>query len=161
MMNKGLVIRIMIVVSFFLVSCTVKAQDPVWLKRWEEASTKKPKVLQSKSRIAPFEEPGTPMVIRGQVFLPNERPAAGVIVHAYHRDINGFDFGDKDRMTSTWRLQGWAVTDSKGYFEFSSIRPAPDHLGREGAHIHITLISETYGKQWAPTVFLADDPAVT
>ena len=69
--------------------------------------------------------------------------------------------GHDDKSLAAWRLQGWAETDAKGRFEFKTIRPAPDHLGREGAHIHFTLVSADYGRQWAPTVYLADDPQVT
>ncbi|MEM1269305.1 MAG: hypothetical protein AAGI08_04570, partial [Bacteroidota bacterium] len=29
------------------------------------------------------------------------------------------------------------------------------------AHVHFTLVSETYGRQWAPKVSLGDDPLVT
>jgi protocatechuate 3,4-dioxygenase, beta subunit len=55
-------------------------------------------------------------------------------------------------------LQGWARTDGEGRFEFLTVRPAPDHLGREKAHIHITLESQEFGRQWAPTVILPDHP---
>lgn len=118
--------------------------------------------MSSSGRIAAENEPGTPLVVRGQVVAPDGRtPAEGVVVHAYHRDRDGYDFGPDDRALTTWRLQGWVETDARGRFEFRTIRPAADHLGREGAHIHITLESEEFGRQWAPTLFLADDPLVT
>jgi transcriptional regulator len=56
--------------------------------------------------------------------------------------------------------EGWVETDAEGNFEFQTIRPAADYLGREGAHIHFTLESRNFGRQWAPTVFLSDDPLV-
>jgi protocatechuate 3,4-dioxygenase beta subunit len=87
-------------------------------------------------------------------------PAQGVVVHAYHRDQDGFDFGKDDRAMTTWRLQGWAQTDDQGRFKFRTIRPAPDHMGRDGSHIHFTLESSEFGRQWAPTVYFADDPLV-
>ncbi|MEL7120030.1 MAG: hypothetical protein AAFO07_11335 [Bacteroidota bacterium] len=138
-----------------------QTQDPEWLKIWEECYNQRPSELKSYGRITSKEEAGIPMVIKGKVFRPNGYVAAGVIVHAYHRDDKGFDFGKDDKEFTTWRLQGWIKTDSTGSFELHTIRPAPDHLGREGAHIHITLITKQYGRQWAPTVFLADDPLVT
>jgi protocatechuate 3,4-dioxygenase beta subunit len=134
--------------------------DPDWLKAWNLSEAQKPTTLSSIGRIASNDEPGEPFVIKGRVFLPNDEPATGVIVHAYHRDKDGFDFGKNDRETATWRLQGWVKTDENGRFTYHTIRPAADHLGREGAHIHFTTISETYGRQWAPKVFLADDPLV-
>lgn len=136
--------------------------DPYWLKSWNNALKGRPEMLASSSRIAAADEPGTPLEIHGRVFLPDrETPAGGVVVHAYHRDRDGFDFGPGDRALDTWRLQGWAVTDADGRFEFRTVRPAPDHLGREGAHIHFTLESRELGRQWAPTVYFADDPIVS
>lgn len=135
--------------------------DPEWLKSWNEAQESRPATIASIGRIAAKDEPGTPLIIQGQVFKPDGTSAAGVVVHAYHRDNDGMDFGPNDDSLTTWRLQGWARTDAEGRFEFHTIRPAPDHLGREGAHIHLTLASDDYGRQWAPTVYLADDPQVS
>jgi protocatechuate 3,4-dioxygenase beta subunit len=133
--------------------------DPFWLRSWNEAQQRRPDQLTSSGRIAPAAEPGTPMVIRGQVFKPDGRtPAPHVVVHAYHRDRDGFDFGPNDRALTTWRLQGWVRTDDSGRFEFRTIRPAPDHMGRDAAHVHFTLVSTEFGRQWAPTVYFSDDP---
>jgi protocatechuate 3,4-dioxygenase, beta subunit len=133
--------------------------DPFWLKSWDEAQHSRPDQLTSHGRIATAAEPGTPLVIRGQVFKPDGRtPAPDVVVHAYHRDQEGFDFGPKDRALTTWRLQGWVRTDDNGRFEFRTIRPAPDHMGRDAAHVHFTLVSAEFGRQWAPTVYFSDDP---
>ena len=109
------------------------------------------------SRIGSPDEPGEPLVVRGTVFTPVGEVAPNVVVHSYHRDAEGFELGRNDRELTMWRLQGWAITDECGEFVFQTIRPAADHLGREAAHIHFTLVSEEYGNQWAPKVFLADD----
>ncbi|MBT8101558.1 MAG: hypothetical protein KJO95_01230 [Gammaproteobacteria bacterium] len=135
--------------------------DPAWLKSWHEAQGNRPNKFTSQSRIASPNEPGVPFVIRGEIVKPNGEPASGVVIHAYHRDSSGFDFGPNDDTYTTWRLQGWAQTDAAGHFEFQTIRPAPDHLGREGAHIHFTLESDEFGRQWAPTVYISDDPLIS
>ncbi len=135
--------------------------DPAWLASWQEAQKQRPKRLLTSGRIASAEEPGSPLVILGLVLNPDGSPAAGVAVHAYHRDSAGYEFGKDDKASKTWRLQGWAETDSVGVFRFETIRPAADHLGREPGHIHFTLESEKFGRQWAPKVFFADDPQVS
>jgi len=136
--------------------------DPFWLRSWTEAQASRPQLIPSSGRIAAKNEPGTPLMVHGKVVLPDGRtPAKGVVVHAYHRDRDGFDFGPNDSALTTWRLQGWVKTDAEGRFEFQSIRPAPDHLGREGSHVHFTVESEQFGRQWAPMLFFADDPRVT
>lgn len=145
-----------------VVSVSVLADvDPAWLKAWQEAVASRPTELKSHSRLGEIDEPGEPLLIRGLVVTPQLAPAAGVVVHAYHRDAAGFEFGPRGDRKTTWRVQGWAVTDADGVFSFDTIRPAADHLGRDGAHIHFTLISEDLGRQWAPTVFLGDDPLVS
>jgi len=117
--------------------------------------------MTSSGRIAPQDEPGTALIVHGQAVEPDgHTPAVAVVVHAYHRDRDGFDFGPNDSALTTWRLQGWVETDVQGDFEFQTIRPAADYLGREGSHIHFTLESRNFGRQWAPTVFLSDDPLV-
>jgi protocatechuate 3,4-dioxygenase, beta subunit len=133
--------------------------DPFWLKSWNEAQKTRPDRLTASGRIAPAAERGVPLLIRGQVFKPDGRtPASDVVVHAYHRDREGFDFGPDDRALTTWRLQGWVKTDYRGRFEFRTIRPASDHLGRDAAHVHFTLESSEFGRQWAPTLYFSDDP---
>ncbi|MEM7220699.1 MAG: hypothetical protein AAF515_20220 [Pseudomonadota bacterium] len=130
------------------------AADPDWLRNWNLAFIQRPEAPSSIGRIAAEEEPGVPMLIVGTILTPAGEPAGNVLVHAYHRDRDGFEFGYRDAELATWRLQGWAKTDELGRFWFRTIRPAADHLGREGAHVHFTVVSDTYGRQWAPTRFI-------
>lgn len=151
----------LIMIGLMTTQNTSAQADPVWLRQWNEAYASMPGVIQSEARIAAEDEPGDAMVLSGQVVNPDGSPAADVLVHAYHRDRDGFDFGPGDKDTHTWRLQGWARTSEDGRFRFHTIRPAVDHLGREAAHIHVTLVSETYGRQWARKLYFADDTLVT
>ena len=159
--------RALLIFAWFLVGMTflpfeARGQaDPDWLRSWNEAQKARPLELAAIGRIAPQSEPGIPLIVRGRLFGPDDTPADGIIVHAYHRDHDGYDFGPNDNSLTTWRLQGWVKTDAEGRFKFVTTRPAPDHLGREGAHIHFTIDSNEFGRQWAPTVFFADDPLVT
>jgi protocatechuate 3,4-dioxygenase beta subunit len=135
--------------------------DPFWLRSWNEAQKSRPQTMLSHGRIAAKDERGTPLIVHGTIVgSDGVTPAKDVVVHAYHRDSDGFDFGPNDNTLTTWRLQGWVKTDAQGRFEFQTIRPAPDHLGREGSHIHFTVESPDAGRQWAPMLFFADDPLV-
>ena len=124
--------------------------DPAWLASWNEAVATRPATISKTARIGEEGEPGEPLIIQGQVTTPDGAPAAGVDVLAYHRDAAGFEFGQGDRQTTTWRLRAWARTDDSGEFTFVTIRPAPDALGREAPHVHFTLVSDAWGRQWAP-----------
>lgn len=160
-MPRLTLIAAMVVAGIVVTTEGQSQADPFWLRSWIEAQEDRPSTMTSSGRIAGEDEPGTPFIILGQLVEPDETLAAGVVVHAYHRDGDGFDFGPGDNSLTTWKLQGWAETNAEGRFEFRTIRPTPDHLGREGAHIHFTLESNDYGRQWAPTVYLADDPLVS
>lgn len=160
-MKMNHVLPAVLAASLFASTGSHAQVDPSWLRSWNEAQEGRPASPASTGRIAPEDAPGQPMVIRGQIVSPDGGPAAGVWVHAYHRDHAGYEFGPGDDSLTTWELQGWARTDVDGRFEFHTIRPAPDHLGREGAHIHFTTESPDHGRQWAPKVFFADDPLVT
>lgn len=157
-----LIISILALAGVILTSTQSRAQvDSAWLSSWNEAQVGRPDNMTSSGRIAAENEPGISLIIRGQILEPDGSPAQEVVVHGYHRDHHGFDFGPGDNSVTTWRLQGWVETDAQGRFEFQTIRPAADHLGREGAHIHFTLESGEFGRQWAPMIFLSDDPLVT
>lgn len=159
---KATVVKWLVLASALGSQCALGQADPFWLKSWNEAQRSRPTQMNSTGRIAPAVEPGTPLSIQGLIVEPDGRtPAQGVIVHAYHRDQQGFDFGKDDRELTTWRLQGWARTDTRGAFRFETIRPAADHMGREGAHVHFTLESAEHGRQWANTIFLSDDPQLS
>jgi protocatechuate 3,4-dioxygenase beta subunit len=122
----------------------------------------RPENLSSSSILVSQYEPGKPFVIHGQIFKPNGREVANnVLIHLYHRDHQGFDFGLNDNSLTTWRLQGWAKTNSEGKFEFHTIRPAPDHIGREGGHFHFTVVSTDFGKQWIQKIRFLDDPKIS
>lgn len=150
-----------IILAVLIGSVATAQVDPAWLSSWNDAQSQRPEILQSQSRIASEDEPGRPFIIRGMVVTPEGEAAQGVIVHAYHRDQDGVEFESLDNPPSAWKLHGWAQTDSAGRFEFHTIRPAADNMGREAGHIHFTLLSEQYGRQWAPKVFLAEDPLVS
>ena len=153
---------LLVATAFYITSASVYAKvDPWWLASWQEAVAKKPTELTSFAKMVADDEPGTRLLIKGRVVDPNGNAAEGVIVHAYHRDNNGLDFGHNDKELTTWRIQGWAVTDLQGRFTFDTIKAAPDYMGREGGHIHFTTISEEYGKQWALKAYFSDDKSLT
>ena len=140
---------------------SVTAQDPEWLRMWNEAQTHKPAQLSATGRIAPEGEPGTPMAIHGRIFQPDGKsPAANVIVFAYQTDAEGV-YSGPGKPGRPWRLQGWAVTGADGRFEFRTIRPAP-YPGRSiPAHVHLSLQTPSHGRQWTEELRFSDDKFVT
>lgn len=149
------------VALIFIAAAASGAQvDQHWLGMWTEAQHQRPAALSDTGRIAPADEPGTSLVIHGLVVDPDgAAPVANAIVFAYHTDGTGVYFrpGENDR---PWRLKGWTRTDANGRFEFATIRPAPYPNRRTPAHVHLTVETPRYGRQYAGLLF-ADDPLVS
>ncbi|HYC88394.1 MAG TPA: hypothetical protein VEO54_04215 [Thermoanaerobaculia bacterium] len=142
----------------FAAACA-QAQDADWLRMWEGAQRQRPRTIGATSRIAPPNEPGTPLVIHGRVFARDGRtPARDVTVFAYQTDHTGVYNAPG---ASGWRLQGWARTDAEGRFTFQTIRPASYPSGRNPQHVHLTIEGPNLPRRWTPELHFLDDPFVS
>jgi len=144
-----------------VIGLSASAQDQEWLRMWNEAQTHKPAQISSTGRMAAEAEPGTPLVIHGRIVQPDGKtPAERVLVFAYQTDADGI-YSAPDKPGRPWRLQGWAVTGADGRFEFRTIRPAP-YPGRSiPAHVHFSVVTASYGRQWTEELRFSDDRFVT
>lgn len=142
-----------------LAAACAQAQDEEWLRVWEEAQRQRPRVIAATSRIAPANEPGTPLVIHGRVYARDGRtPAPGITVFAYQTDNTGVYNAPG---AQGWRLRGWARTDAEGRFEFHTIRPASYPSGRNPAHVHLTIEGPNLPRRWTSELRFLDDPFVS
>lgn len=67
-----------------------------------------PDDVSSSARIAPVDEPGEALIVKGTVYKKDGTPAKGIIVYAYQTDDSGkYPKGS----TSHGRLRGWARTN--------------------------------------------------
>lgn len=117
-----------------------------------------PADLGSASRIASPEEPGEPLVLEGVVRSPDNQPAAGIVIYAYHTDAAGIYPAST---TAHGRLRGWARTDDAGRYRFTTIRPGAYPNGQESAHIHLHVIEPGKGTYYIGNVVFDDDPLLT
>ena len=138
-----------------LAAASLCAQDRQWTRTWEAAQKGRPARVLTVARIAPVSEPGTPLAVHGRVLQRDGSPARDVIVFAYHTDNAGvYNHSGSDG----WRLRGWARTDSKGNFEFRTIRPGSYPQGRTPAHIHLTIDGPGLPLRTEGAVEFRDDP---
>lgn len=143
------------------VSEQAAGQDLEYNRAVHAAQLARPARLTSSERIAPDSEPGTALVVHGRAFAADgRRPLAGAIVFAYHTDRSGI-YRAPGEPAHTWRLKGWAVTDSEGRFEFRTIRPGPYPGGTDAAHIHLTLFTADGMGYHAGGLLFDDDPLVS
>jgi protocatechuate 3,4-dioxygenase beta subunit len=129
--------------SFFtfvtlLVTCSgVFAQDVEYIRAIERAQQQRPASLAASGRIAPAAEPGTPLVVRGQLLDVNGSPVENAIVFAYHTDRGGL-YDARENGPHSWRLRGWVKTGNDGRFTFETIRPGSYPGTNNPPHVHFT-----------------------
>lgn len=123
-----------------------------------------PDELSWRARIAPEDEPGEPMVVRGVAYDTDGDPAPGVILYAYHTDASG-EYPPDDRYTGWARrhgeLRGWARTDEQGRYRFDTIRPASYPNQRTPAHVHMHVIEPDCCTYYISSIHFTDDPLLS
>ena len=108
---------------------------------------------------------GEPLIVEGTVRDKNDKPAPGVVVYAYQTNADGV-YPPDDRTKGTaaehhGALRGWAKTDSKGRYRFTTIRPGA-YPGREDPqHIHMHILEPGRCTYWIDGVLFDDDPRLT
>lgn len=124
-----------------------------------------PKVLSSRSRIAPADEPGEPMHLTGGVVDRKGAPKAGVIVYAYQTNAQGI-YPMANPSLPGWagrhgRLRAWARTDAQGRYSFDTVRPGSYPEGGIPQHIHLHIIEPGRATYYIDDVMFTDDPLLT
>src|SRR5262245_25937250 len=104
-----------------------------------QAPTVAGKDAPSKITIASREEPGERLSVAGSVFAPaGKTPTSCRSVYVYHTDVKGLYTPDTNDNRNP-RLRGYMRTDAKGYYEYSTIKPAQYPNNRIPAHIHYVV----------------------
>jgi protocatechuate 3,4-dioxygenase beta subunit len=116
---------------------TLAAQDVEYIRAVERAQQHRPSTLTPTGRIAPPGEPGSPLIVRGQLLAIDGSPAAGAVVFAYQTDRGGV-YDRPENGLHSWRLRGWVRTDADGRFTFETIRPGSYPNSNNPPHVHFT-----------------------
>jgi catechol 1,2-dioxygenase len=93
-----------------------------------------------RSVLAPPNEPGERVRIRGTVFGPDcKTPLSKALVDVWHADAKGNYHGANE----SYRLRGQILTNERGEYEFDSVKPGNygDLSGMRPAHFHMTISS--------------------
>lgn len=124
-------------VTLLVTSATVAAQDVEYQRAVERAQQQRPATLTSTGRIAPASEPGSPLIVRGQLLNIDGSPAANAVVFAYQTDRGGL-YDKRENGPHSWRLRGWVKTGADGRFTFETIRPGSYPNSNNPPHVHFT-----------------------
>jgi len=119
-----------------------------------------PTNLTWQTRIAGPDEPGEPMIISGTIYKKDGKtPASDVVLYVYHTDSTGH-YTPAPKQTRGQRhghLRGWMKTDTRGRYQFTTIRPASYPIGRNPQHIH-PIVKESDKIYWIDEYWFEDDP---
>lgn len=116
-------------------------------------------------RIAPESEAGEPLELTGRIVRGKDRkPAAGVLLYAYHTNRKGV-YPRRGNETGNARrhgyLRGWLRTGADGRYRIRTIRPGAYPEGGNPQHIHCTLTPPGGTERWIDDFHFADDPMLT
>lgn len=124
-----------------------------------------PAQLNSRARIAPTSEPGTPMTVVGRVLDPKGQPRSGVVVYAYQTNSKGiYPESPAVRDAETRRhgsLRAWVKTDASGRYAFDTIRPGSYPSQDIPEHIHLHVIEPGCATYYIDDIMFSDDTKLT
>lgn len=109
--------------------------------------------------VAARDEPGERLIVTGRT-LDGRKPVAGVSLYVFHTDSHGryaTDITDLSAAELNPRLHGSLRTDSKGRYQFETIRPGSYDNGP--AHVHYVVKAPGY-KPLLLSLQFEDDPVV-
>lgn len=122
-----------------------------------------PQNLSNIMSIADNGVPGERLIISGTIFKADGKtPYPNVILYAYHTDNAGlYSRRGNETGVQKWhgRLHGWCKTDSSGYYEIHSIRPARYPDNSMPAHIHAAIKTGS-GQMFYITDYVFKDDAL-
>ena len=149
------------VVSSLLISSPSFAADREFMRQWDRVQKLRPATIPTSGAIASRDEPGIPMRLDGRLLTNGGRAAVrDAVVFAWQTDATGV-YDRPGTPVHSWRLYGWAKTDARGTFTFTTIRPAAYPSGSEPAHVHFTVERRDGRRYFVPSLMFEDDPLVT
>lgn len=124
-----------------------------------------PAQMNSRARIAPKSEPGTPMIVVGRVLNAKGQPQPGIVVYAYQTNSKGiYPESPEVRNFETRRqgtLRAWVKTDTSGRYAFDTIRPGSYPADDIPEHIHFHVVEPGCSTYYVDDIMFTDDPKLT
>jgi len=119
-----------------------------------------PNEVTWKTILSTEADKGERMLISGTVYQPDGKtPAPNTLIYLYHTDVHGiYGRGSEPRHG---RYRGWMLTDEKGRYEFSSIRPASYPDSTISAHVHMTLTTKDLRENSVDSILFEGDKFIT
>ena len=123
-----------------------------------------PSHLSSHMRIAAENEIGERLRITGCIVDRSGKPAAGVLLYAYHTNHTGL-YEQKGNETGNGKrhgyLRGWLRTGADGCYRIDTVRPASYPGRKDPAHIHATLTPPGTAEYYIDNFLFEGDPKIS
>lgn len=101
------------------------------------------------------------MIVSGTVFQTDGKtPAPNILIYFYHTDSEGL-YGRGNGEAKHGHFRGWLLTDAKGRYEFSSIKPASYPNRTFAAHVHMTLTGKDFKEDWIDSILFEGDKFIS
>lgn len=114
-----------------------------------------------KTALSKKSDKDEPMIISGTIFQPDGKtPAPDILIYFYHTDIEGY-YGRGNGEKQHGHFRGWMLTDAKGRYEFSSIKPAAYPNRTFAAHVHMTLTGKNFREDSIDSILFEGDKFIT
>lgn len=119
-----------------------------------------PGTVSWKTDFGVKKDDGDPLIVSGTIYKKDGKTVApNTLVYFYHTDKFGI-YG-RDGQHKHGRYRGWMLTDDKGRYEFSSIRPASYPNSTQSQHVHMTITTLDTREDWIDSILFEGDPLVT
>ena len=128
---------------------------------WCGSAHEAPDDVSWKAILADEKDEGEPLIISGVVYEKDGKTRApNILIYAYHTNAKGFyGRGNGDHLHG--KHHGWMLTDSKGEYQFRTIKPAPYPMRDTPAHIHFTLTGVNFKEYWIDDIWFEGDDLIT
>lgn len=114
-----------------------------------------------KSVLSKKSEKDEPMIISGTIYQADGKtPAPNVLVYFYHTDAEGY-YGRGGGEARHGHFRGWMLTDARGKYEFSSIKPAAYPNRTFAAHVHMTITTGKLKEDSIDSILFEGDKFIT
>lgn len=117
-----------------------------------------PRQLPNMARLAPPSQAGESLQVSGTVRNAAGVPQANVVIYAYQTDRGGIY---PRAATRHGALRGWARSDAKGRYGFTTIRPGAYPGADIPQHIHMHVIEPGRCTYYIGDILFTDDPFLT
>ncbi len=119
-----------------------------------------PDKVSWKTMFPVAKDDGEQMVISGTVYQSDGKTVApNVLIYFYHTDKFGI-YG-REGQPKHGRFRGWMLTDARGRYEFSSIRPASYPNSTQSQHVHMTITGTDFREDWIDSILFEGDRFLT